>query len=50
MADECGGASGVFVDVVLETFVCDVHLAETGEDFVGAGVVVLGDIVLQFLY
>ena len=31
-ADKGGGAGRVLVDVVLETFVCDIHLAETGED------------------
>ena len=46
-ADEGGGAGSVFVDVIFETFVGDVHLAETGEDFVGAGVVVLGDMRLE---
>ena len=49
-ADEWGGAGGVFVDVILKTLVGDVHLAETGEDFVGAGVVVLGDVILQFFH
>ena len=50
ITDECGGAGSVFVDVVLETLVGDVHLAETDEDFVGAGVVVFGDVILQFFY
>ena len=49
-ADKCGGAWRVLVDVVLESLVGDVHLAETGEDFVCAGVVVLGNVVLQFFY
>lgn len=44
--DECGGAGGVLVDVIFETLVGDVHLTETGEDFVGAGVVVFGDVIL----
>ena len=47
MADEGGGAGGVFVDVVFETLVGDVHLAETGENFVGAGVVVFGNVSLK---
>ena len=50
MADECGGAGSVLVDVVFETLVGDVHLTEAGEDFVGAGVIVLSDVFLQFLY
>ena len=49
-ADESGGAWSVFVDVVFETFVGDVHSTETGEDFVGAGVVVFGDVILQFFH
>ena len=49
-ADECGGAGSVFVDVGFEALVGNVHLTESGEDFVGAGVVVLGDVILQFLY
>ena len=49
-ADECGGAGSVFVDVVFETLVGDVHLAETGEDFARTGVVVFGDVILQFFH
>lgn len=49
-ADEGGGAWSVFVDVGFETFIGDVHLTETGEDFVGASVVVLGNVILQFIY
>ena len=49
-ADKCGGAGSVFVDVILKTLVGDVHLAETREDFVGAGVVVFGDVILQFFH
>ena len=49
-ADECSGAGSVLVDVVFETLVGDVHLPKAGEDFVGAGVVVLGDVMLQFFH
>ena len=49
-ADESGGAWSVFVDVIFETFVGDVHLAETGEDFARTGVVVFGDVILQFFH
>ena len=49
-ADECGCAGSVLVDVGFEALVGDVHLAETGEDFVGAGVVVFGDVILQFFH
>ena len=49
-ADKCGGAGSVFVNVGFETLVGDVHLAETGEDFVCAGVVVFGDVILQFFH
>lgn len=50
MADKGGGAGSVFVDVGFEALVGNVHLAEAGKDFVGAGVVVLSDVFLQFLY
>ena len=49
-ADESGGAGSVFIDIIFETLVGDVHLAETCEDFVGAGVIVLGDVILQFFH
>ena len=50
MADEGGGAGSVLVDVSFETFVGGVQLTEAGKDFVGAGVVVRGDVILQFFH
>ena len=40
----------VFVDVGFESFICDVNKPQSCKDFVGAGVVILGYIVLQFNY
>ena len=46
IADVGGGAWSVFIDVVFETFVGHVHLTQSCEDFIGAGVVVLSDVIL----
>ena len=49
-AYEGGGAGSLFIDIVLEALVGDVHFTEAGEDLAGAGVIVLGNIILQFFH
>ena len=50
VTNECCCASCMTIDVVLKTFICNIHLAKSSQDRVGAMVVTRGDIVLQCFY
>ena len=50
LTDELGGSVAVAVDVILETFIKHIHLAQTGKDFFGAGVAGCGDVILKLFH
>ena len=47
--DKRGSSFRLFVDIVFESFIGNIHLPKSWQDLLGTGVTVLGNMVLQFL-
>ncbi len=47
VSDKGGCAVSMSVDVIPRPFICNIHLSQTDQNFIGADIVIFGDMGLQ---